>query len=130
MSDGNLLAPLAAPGESEAVDTLLRARGVRLERIVSHGHASPDGFWYDQDEAEWVAVVAGRARLAIEGEGGERSLGPGDAVYLPARCRHRVTWTDPDCPTVWLALFVDPALDPVASAPVGGPNRSARRTTP
>jgi len=25
-------------------------------------------------------------------------------VVIPARCRHRVEWTDPDQETVWLAL--------------------------
>lgn len=96
----------------EAVDALLSARGVRLERIVSLGQASPEGFWYDQDEAEWVMVMSGAARLRIEGEPADRALGPGDAVFLPAHCRHRVTWTDPATPTVWVALFVDPGLDP------------------
>ncbi|MGE0724684.1 MAG: cupin domain-containing protein [Alphaproteobacteria bacterium] len=123
---GNLLAPAGARGAGEHVDALLTARGVRLERIVSHGDVSPTGFWYDQEEAEWVALLVGGARLQIEGEASERALGPGDVVYLPARCRHRVTWTDPAAPTIWLALFVDPSLAPA----VGGPNLSASRTTP
>jgi len=29
-------------------------------------------------------------------------------VDLPAKCRHRVDWTDPDEPTVWLAVFYPP----------------------
>lgn len=94
------------------MDLLLEARGVRLERIVSEGQASPEGFWYDQSQAEWVMVISGAARLAIEGEESEREFGPGDAVYLPAHCRHRVTWTDPARPTVWLALFIDAGLEP------------------
>lgn len=107
-----LLADLPAALDEELSETLLAGRGVRLERIVSFGQASPDGFWYDQDEAEWVVVLAGRARLAIAGEAADRDLGPGDAVYLPRHCRHRVTWTDPSQPTVWLALFVDQDLLP------------------
>lgn len=109
-----LCGPLPAPTTSEIAQTMISARGVRLERIVSHGQASPAGFWYDQDEAEWVMVLSGNARLAIEGETEERILGPGDAVFLPAHCRHRVAWTDPDQPTVWVALFVDPQLGPSA----------------
>ena len=58
---------------------------------------------------------SGRARLTIAGEPEDRVLGPGDAVLLPIRCRHRVAWTDPDHPTVWLALFIDPKLKPSAS---------------
>lgn len=102
----------AATGDGELFETLVRARGVRLERIVSLGHVSPDGFWYDQREWEWVMLLSGRARIAIEGEHIERSLNPGDALTLAAHCRHRVTWTDPDQPTVWLALFIDTALEP------------------
>lgn len=108
----NFAGNLPAASEHEVAEQLLAAEGVRLERIVSHGQASPPGFWYDQSEAEWVMVVAGAARLAIDGQAEELLLGPGDAVYLPAHCRHRVSWTDPDQPTVWLALFVSAALDP------------------
>jgi len=102
----NLLSPLPPPGADEAVTTLLQRPGVRLERIVSNGQASPPGFWYDQDEAEWVLVLAGAARLEIEGEAAARTLAPGDSLFLPARCRHRVAWSDPHAPTVWLALFL------------------------
>ncbi len=97
------------------METLLRGDGIRMERIVSHGHASPDGFWYDQNEAEWVLVMQGRARLTIEGEAEDRELGPGDSLFLPAQCRHRVSWTEPGKPTVWLAIFVDPRLAPDAA---------------
>ena len=108
----NILSPPPAKGTDEAVDTLLKGNGFRLERIVSHGQASPAGFWYGQDEAEWVLLVAGRARLAIEGETEDRELRPGDSMFLPAHCRHRVAWTDPAQPTVWLALFADERLSP------------------
>jgi cupin 2 domain-containing protein len=110
----NLLVGLPTAGAEEAVETLLKGDSVRVERIVSHGQASPEGFWYDQDEAEWVLVLSGRARLTIEGEAQDRALGQGDSVFLPAHCRHRVAWTDPDVPTVWLAIFVDARLKPEA----------------
>ncbi len=111
----NLLTPLPDASVAEITNTLASARGVRLERIVSHGQASPAGYWYDQDEAEWVLVLSGSAHLAIAGESEVRSLRAGDAIFLPAHCRHRVTWTDPDRPTVWLALFIDAALAPKAA---------------
>ena len=57
-------------------------------------------------------VLAGRAGLAIKGDTTELVLGPGDAVYLKAGCRHRVSWTVSGTPTVWLALFLDPTLAP------------------
>jgi len=99
------LFPLPGSGGGERSDPLLERPGLRIERIVSRGHASPAGFWYDQDEAEWVLVVEGRARLLVAGELRPRELGPGDWIHLPARCRHRVEWTDPERETVWLAVF-------------------------
>ena len=112
----NLLSPLPVPGGDETIEVLLTADGVRVERIVSHGHASPAGFWYDQQVAEWVLVLRGRAHLAIEGEAQDRVLGPGDSLFLPAHCRHRVAWTAPDEPTVWLTIFIDARLAPEADA--------------
>ena len=117
----NLLAELPATSHAEQTTALVFGDGVRLERIVSFGQASPEGFWYDQHEAEWVMVLAGRARLAIVGEPEARIMGPGDAVFLAAHCRHRVEWMDPDKPTVWLALFIPPSLQPSDLTP------SARR---
>ncbi len=89
----------------ERVDALVRSDGLRIERIVSTGQASPPGFWYDQDENEWVVVLSGRAVVRCEGEDDAKELGPGDALLLPAHLRHRVEWTSPDEPTVWLAVF-------------------------
>ena len=108
----NLLTPLPSAKDEEVTERLLSANGVRLERIVSLGQASPEGFWYDQADDEWVLLLAGRARLTIAGEPNDFHLAPGDAIYLPAGCRHRVAWTDPDQQTVWLALFLDVGLDP------------------
>ena len=114
----NILASLPDATAGEITEALATARGIRLERIVSHGQASPAGFWYDQVDAEWVVVLSGSARLAIDGDAEDRLLRMGDAIFLPARCRHRVTWTDPDRPTVWLALFIDPTLAPRLADPV------------
>jgi cupin 2 domain-containing protein len=89
----------------EIVDRLAeRAPGVRIERIVSTGQATPEGQWYDQETDEWVLVVDGAARLRIEGEEADRELAAGDWVLLPAHCRHRVTWTQAEPPTIWLAV--------------------------
>ncbi len=99
----NLFADLPADLPAELTHTLAAGPGVRVERIVSRGHASPPGFWYDQEEAEWVLVVRGAARIRFED--GSVELRPGDHVTIPARRRHRVEWTAPDEPTVWLAVF-------------------------
>lgn len=102
---GNLFAalPRSAAAEEE-FSVLLETPGLTLERIVSTGQASPPGHWYSQDRAEWVLLLRGSAGLEFEGEPVPRILRPGDWVHIPALARHRVAWTDPDGPTVWLAL--------------------------
>ena len=103
--NGNLFAGIGEGKGREELLTLLAERpGVRIERIVSTGQASPPGFWYDQDWGEWVVLLSGAALLRFADEDEPRHLGPGDWVDIPAHCRHRVEWTDPDQPTVWLAV--------------------------
>lgn len=82
---------------------LLQTPGVRIERIVSEGHSSPEGFWYDQETHEWVLLLSGAAKLQFEGEE-PIGLKPGSYLHIPAHRRHRVEWTDPTQPTVWLAI--------------------------
>ncbi len=101
---GNIFADLPAHLPEEATTVLASYPGAVVERIVSTGQASPPGFWYDQDWSEWVILLQGAAALWIEGEAAPRRLGPGDHVELPAHVRHRVECTDPDRPTVWLAV--------------------------
>ena len=101
---GNLFVGLPAAGSGEQFCPLWERPGVRVERIVSRGHTTPPGEWYDQPADEWVVVLAGAARLAVEGQPGEIDLSAGDWVLLPARLRHRVAWTDPNRDTVWLAV--------------------------
>jgi len=104
---GNLFAGAEGLHPTERTDTLVAAGGVGIERIVSHGHSSPQGFWYDQEQEEWVVLVSGKARLEFESDPGSLELNPGDWVRIPAGCRHRVDWTDPEVDTVWLAVFYD-----------------------
>lgn len=98
----------ASDEQAEQVVELLRQDGLRIERIVSTGQASPPGFWYDQDEAEWVLLLSGAAGLRFEDEDRVRELETGDQVYINAHRRHRVEWTRKGEPTIWLALFWDP----------------------
>jgi cupin 2 domain-containing protein len=79
----NLLISEPAAQEAEVTQTMVTGKGVRLERIVSFGQASPDGFWFDQTEAEWVMLLTGRARIRIADQAGEITLGPGDAPARP-----------------------------------------------
>lgn len=101
----NLLADLPAHLPAELVTKLLDTADVRIERIISHGHASPADFWYDQPQAEWVVVLKGAARLQFED--GMIEMRPGDFINIAAHRKHRVEWTTPDEPTVWLAVFYE-----------------------
>ena len=110
---GNLFDGVAGFGRrtDEEIAVLLATPGLRIERIVSTGQASPPGFWYDQERPEWVLLVQGAAALEIQdattGQTAVRDLRPGDYLHIPAHCRHRVAWTDPDRPTIWLAIHYD-----------------------
>jgi len=95
------------PLADELIDILEERPGMRIERIVSTGQVTPEGEWYDQERDEFVLLVEGAARLRIDGEPEDRKLNAGDWIVLPARCRHRVTWTRDDPPTVWLAVHFD-----------------------
>ena len=101
---GNLFADVsvASAGE-EAFSEIFARPGLKIERIVSQGQASPPEFWYDQAWNEWVIVLKGSATLQFQDEPATRALGEGDYVFIPARKRHRVEWTDPQQPTIWLA---------------------------
>ncbi|BCS53359.1 cupin [Geobacter sp. SVR] len=92
----------------ELFQTLAASGGARVERIVSLGQCSPEGEWFDQDQDEWVLLLAGEALLLLEGEPAPRRLASGDHLLIPAHCRHRVAWTDPDRHTIWLAVHFAP----------------------
>ena len=104
MTSKNLFADIPADLAEELFTPLLSGRDFRLERIVSLGHVTPAGQWYDQQEDEWVLLLTGAAELEIAGEDASVALRPGDHLLLPAGLRHRVSWTDPNEKTVWLAL--------------------------
>jgi cupin 2 domain-containing protein len=103
-SDGNLFADIPSSLPSEVFQVLESGREFRLERIISLGHATPEGQWYDQEWDEWVVLLSGSAGLYFEREESVRELQPGDFVHIPAHCRHRVEWTDRKETTIWLAL--------------------------
>jgi cupin 2 domain-containing protein len=100
----NLLADIPASLPSELFQTIRDKPNLRIERIVSRGHATPEGCWYDQDQHEYVVLLQGSARLAFEGDEQLLKMRPGSFVNIPAHKRHRVEWTDPKQPTIWLAV--------------------------
>lgn len=106
---GNLYEGIPEVLLEEWVDILCRQPGLRIERIVSRGHSSPPGFWYDQPEHEFVLLLRGGARLEFAATAEREQycveLSPADHLLIPAHSRHRVAWTEQDADTVWLTVF-------------------------
>ncbi len=100
----NLFDHLPGALDQEQFDTLVKSAHIHLERIVSNGQCSPEGFWYDQDQNEWVLLMQGSAGLEFEGESKVIEMHPGDCINIPAHRRHRVVWTSSNGPTIWLAV--------------------------
>ena len=104
LNSKNILENIPAELPEELAEVLLEGASFRIERIVSYGHSSPEGCWYDQEQNEWVLVLQGHACLLFEGEEEPVFLSSGDYVNIPAHVKHRVEWTDADQETVWLAV--------------------------
>lgn len=103
----NLFEDIPAALPQEWFQTLFGNARLKIERIVSRGHASPPDFWYDQAWDEWVLLLQGSAGLSFADTPEIVPLGPGDALLIPAHTRHRVQWTDPDQDTIWLAVHAN-----------------------
>ena len=101
----NLFEQLPEHSAEELVEVLLQSESVRIERIVSTGQASAEGFWYDQDEHEWVLLLQGEATLQFADDETPLCLKRGDSVNLAAHRNHRIDSTSKKEPTIWLAVF-------------------------
>jgi cupin 2 domain-containing protein len=99
----NLFDQIPEKAPKELFTELLSANNVRIERIVSFGQVSPNGFWYEQAENEWVLLLEGSAQILFD----DRlvDLAPGDYLNIQAGERHRVEKTATNGRTVWLAVF-------------------------
>ncbi len=89
---------------NELFENILTNENIRIERIVSKGHASPASGWYDQEEHEWVIVLKGEAKIELENQATVHLVG-GSYLNIPARTRHKVSWTDSGTETIWLAIY-------------------------
>ena len=101
----NLFAKLPAAKRAEVFTELFVRPGVRVERIVSGGQSTREDKPFVQDADEWVMLLSGSAAIRLEGYT-EAALQPGDHLLIPGGTRHWVTRTDPDVPTVWLAIHL------------------------
>jgi len=100
----NLFSEIPPEFKGELFETILGREPFRIERIVSHGHCSPEGFWCDQHEHEWVILIKGSAVLRFEGQAENITISPGDYIHIEKHQKHRVEWTDPEQETIWLAI--------------------------
>jgi cupin 2 domain-containing protein len=113
---GNLFSAVEH-GPLEHVDMLVEhGDDLTVERIVSLAHASAPDFWYDSPRDEWVVLLSGAAALEFEHGEAPHEMRPGDYIRIEAHRRHRVAWTHPHQPSVWLAVHyrakVKPEADP------------------
>lgn len=104
MKKGSLLKDIPEKLPEELIDTLCSDQNVVIERIVSRGQASPEGFWYDQEKNEFVLVIKGSAGIKIEDRDDIVVMKAGDYIEIGAHVKHRVEWTDSHFETVWLAV--------------------------
>jgi cupin 2 domain-containing protein len=94
-----------APWQDEIFEILHANDGVRIERILSCGHTTPAGEFYDQNDDEWVVLIQGEAEISFD-DGSTRRLTPGDHLLIGAHQRHRVTHTSTEPPCIWLAVHI------------------------
>ena len=100
----NLLENIPKDLSREVFESVLTSENLRIERIVSKGHTSPDKGWYDQKENEWVIILQGSGTITFE-NGEEYNLNEGDCLNISAHKKHRVSWTKEGEATIWLAIF-------------------------
>jgi cupin 2 domain-containing protein len=105
ITKNNLFTDIPEHIKDELIETILQTSNFRIERIVSHGHHSEEGFWYDQSDNELVILLKGNAVLRFENQSQPISMKPGDYLNIEKHIRHKVDWTDPEQETIWLAIY-------------------------
>jgi len=106
MDINNIFNHIPSQLPEELIQKIAASGRVSIERIVSKGHCSADGFWYDQSWDEWVLLIQGAAGLDVAGPSDTVTLKPGDHLMIPAGVKHRVAWTAADKTTIWLAVHI------------------------
>jgi len=93
------------PQKEEIIEEIFFHEHVRIERIMSSGQVSPEGFWYDQNENEWLILLSGAAEITLQSPAKIIKLKSGESYFIAAHLKHRISWTHPEAPTLWLAVF-------------------------
>ncbi|MEM1369277.1 MAG: cupin domain-containing protein [Cyanobacteria bacterium P01_H01_bin.15] len=103
MTHGNIFEKIPSDISNEVFELLAQKNGVKIERIISKGHSSPETGWYDQDQSEWVIVLKGAAEISFE-NGSVVGLNEGDYLLIEPHEKHKVTNTSTNPETIWLAV--------------------------
>lgn len=104
MNSGNIYLNIPHHLPDEIFENIILTGGIKIERILSKGHCSPEGHWYNQEKNEWVMVLKGRAGLQFKQNENIIEMQPGDYINIPAHCEHRIEWTHSEEETIWLAI--------------------------
>ena len=106
MQVDNIFKDIPGQLKDELFQTLLQRDNFRIERVVSKGHITPVGQWYDQAWDEWLILLQGQAVLCYQKNNAKITLNTGDYLLIPAHTKHRVDWTLPDDNSIWLAIHM------------------------
>ena len=99
----NIFKQLPENLDNEVFEQIIQSDQIKIERIISKGHTSAEGFWYDQKQNEWVMILQGEAILSFESKD-DIHMKTGDYLNIPAHQKHRVKWTSSNTETIWLAV--------------------------
>ena len=103
MKKYNIFEEIIIDKNEEKFFEIFKNETIKIEKIVSNGQTSPQNFWYEQEENEFVLVLEGFAILQFEDK--EIELKKGDCLNIKAMQKHRVKFTSLDEPTIWFAVF-------------------------
>ncbi len=110
-TNSNIFKDIPEQLPEELIECIFKRDTIRIERIISKGHITPAGHWYDQEGDEWVILLQGQATVLYEKDNQSFALTAGDYLLIPAHTRHRVEWTAPELDTVWLAVHLSQGND-------------------
>ena len=103
MEKYNVFEELPIDKSEERFFEIFKNETIKIEKIVSNGQTSPDNFWYEQEQNEFVLLLEGFAILEFEDK--EIELKKGDCINIKAFEKHRVKLTSLDESTIWFAVF-------------------------